>query len=217
MCLSDVSEFLVLPSTSINAKKSKTPRNARVLTSEQSLAIMKEKEQKKKEEEEAKQKRKQEREEKKVQREADKKKKAEERELKAIERKRKAAEAEAERERKRKERELKALEKQKMAEEKHKQKELKKGKQPFIKVFTTRSKSGYAPQHSESGSDECMLCFGNYSDDLEVSADGTPTRSWVECTSCKKWMHEDCAATDEKGNFVCVCVCVWCCVHVISS
>lgn len=207
VALSPVSEFLVLPTPSTSAKKGKSPGSARVLTSEESLAMIIEKEQKKKEEEEAKEKRKQERAEKKLQREADKKKKAEERELKAIERKKKAAEAEAERERKRKERELKALERQKADKEKQKQKEKRKSKQAFTKVFTTRSKSaGYAPQHCESGSDECTVCFGKFTDDIDPSTDGAPERDWIQCTSCDKWMHEDCATRGEEGSFIC-CVC----------
>ena len=51
--LTDVSEFLTFPSTKSTSKKSKPPGSARVLTSAQSLAIMKEKELKKREEEEA--------------------------------------------------------------------------------------------------------------------------------------------------------------------
>lgn len=96
------------------------------------------------------------------------------------------------------------MEKQKAAEEKLKQKGAKKSKQAFTKVFVTRSKSaGYAPQHSESGSDECTICFGKFSDDVDPCTSGTPTRDWIQCTSCEKWMHEDCATRDEEGGFVC--------------
>ena len=187
--LTDVSEFLIFPSTKSTSKKSKPPGSARVLTSAQSLAIMKEKELKKREEEEAKIQRKREREEKKTLREAEKEKKAKERELKAIERQKKAEEKAAEIEERRKQRELK------------KNQSSKKG---FTKVFVTRSKSGYAPQNSESGTNECAVCFGLYSDD--VSTDGTPAREWVQCVNkeCSKWMHADCASKDEEGSSVCI-------------
>ena len=237
MALSNVTEFLTLPS-STSVKTGKPPGRARVLTSEESLAMMLEKEQKKKEEEEAKERRKLERVEKKLQRETEMKKKAEERELKAIEKKRKAAEAEAEREKKQKEREMKAIERQKMAEEKQKaaearskQKELKNGTQNFTKVFVTRSKSCCAPQPAKSDnftkvfatrsksrcapqpakndSDVCTVCFGNYADDLDES--GTQARDWIQCTSCKKWMHEDCAPKTKRSSIVCVCVVLFSC------
>ena len=57
MALSNVTEFLTIPS-STSVKAGKPPGRARVLTSEESLAMMLEKEQKKKEEEEAKERRK---------------------------------------------------------------------------------------------------------------------------------------------------------------
>ena len=46
--------------------------------------------------------------------------------------------------------------------------------------------------------------YGNYADDLDES--GTQIRDWFQCTSCKKWMHEDCASKDEEV-FNCVCLC----------
>ena len=204
--LSDVSEFLIYPSASCK-KKSKPPGSARVLTSEQSLAILKEKEQKKRDEEAAKEQRKIDREVKRVQRETEQKKKAEQRELKAAEKMRRAAELEVEKKRKAEERERKAEERRKKAMEIEGKRKLRKNKctQSVNKVFVTRSKSGYALQHSESSTNECMMCFGSYSDDL--SAEGTPMKEWVQCTSeaCSKWMHEECATKNEDGNIVCVC------------
>ena len=185
--LSDVSEFLTFPAKDRGSKKRKQPGGARVLTSEQSLAMILEKEKKKREEEAAKELRKKEREEKKVQREAEKQQKAKERELKAIERQKKQAEKTA------------------AAEEKRKQREAKKKEKSINKVFVTRSRSGCAAEHSESSTNECTVCFGLYSDDL--SEDGAPAREWIQCPdeSCSKWMHEYCAAKDQDGHCVCVC------------
>ena len=138
------------------------------------------------EEEKAKEQRKLEREQKRELREAEKKKKEEERKSKALEREKKKAQLEED------ERAAKRKEKSKVT-----------------KVFVTRSKghnceSGYSPQHSESGVNECTVCFGNYKDDL--SEDGTPTRGWIQCTDneCSKWMHEDCISKD--GDIM-ICVC----------
>ena len=76
---SAISDFLEFPGGTISSKKaSKNHCGAKVLTSEQSLALLEEKAKKKREEEEAKERRKQEREEKKAKREEEKKQKAEE-------------------------------------------------------------------------------------------------------------------------------------------
>ena len=111
--LSDITEFLTIPAVASKKSKgkSKNPAGARVLTSEDSLTLLPEKEKKKREEEEAKQQRKLEREEKRMAREAEKKKKEEEKEQKLLERKNKVAELEEkhnQREQKRKERENKS-------------------------------------------------------------------------------------------------------------
>ena len=185
----------------------KLPGRAHLLTSKESLAIMLEKRQKKKEEEKAKERRKLVCVEKKLLREIEMKK-AEECELKVIEKKRKAAEAEVERKKKQEEREIKAnerqnisIEKQRAAKIKHKQKEQEKNKQKFTKVCYKEQESLCNP--SQIDNILCMLCFRNYTDDLVES--GTQTRDWIQCISCKRWMHEDCASKDEdKSN------CVWC-------
>ena len=185
--LSDMSEFLTFPPNARSSKKQKQPGAARVLTSEESLAMLLEKE-KKREEEEAKVKRKQDREEKRLKREKEKEMKAKERELKAIERQQKAAEKAA------------------LIEERKQQREARKAAKPKVsKTFLTRSKTACGPQHSETSSNECTVCFGNYDDDM--SDDGTPAKVWVQCTSsnCGKWMHEDCTGKDQDGRLICVC------------
>ena len=203
--LSAVSAFLTLPS--ITSKKGKKPPGgARVLTSEQSLALLVDKEKKKREEEEAKEQRKREREEKKQQREEEKKRKSEERERKKAEREQKTKELEERRQQRQEELKQKREQREQAKERKKFESGVTKGK----KVFVTRSVSrrqeneGYAPQNCESTSNECTICFGNYSDDLDL--DGSPTRGWVECTDpdCNKWMHEDCATRDD-GLHVCPC------------
>ena len=196
MTLSSVAEFFTLPTPT--STKSKPPGSARVLTSAESLTMIIEKEQKKKEEEEAKEARKREREEK-LQREAEKERKAKERELKRAwplkGREKRLKLLQTERQRKQNYRAVKP------------RAEKPKKRQGVSKVFVTRSKtaSGYAPQHHESGNNECTLCFRNYNDDL--SDDGTLTREWIQCTDdvCGKWMHEDCPPKNEDGCSVCPC------------
>ena len=90
---SAISDFLQFPGGTVSSKKtSKNHCGAKVLTSEQSLALLEDKAKKKREEEEAKERRKQEWEEKKAKREEEKKQKAEERAKKAEERAKKAEE-----------------------------------------------------------------------------------------------------------------------------
>ncbi len=189
---SPITEFLKFPDTPKSSKGKKKPGPARVLTSEDALAMLAEKERKKREEEEAKERRKREREEKRILREEEKEKKAAEREKREEERKRKAEE-------KAKEREVKQLEREKKKEEGRRRK-------PLQKEFMTRSKKKAAapgPQMEESTSNECTVCFGEYTDDL--SPDGVPTKSWIQCTDaeCKKWMHEGCVSKDSEDNLAC--------------
>ena len=211
--LSDITGFLTLPTNTSQSKK--PPGPARVLTSEESLLMLREKEEKKIQEEEEKQKRKQEREKKRQEKEAEKKKKAEERERKASEKQRMSEEKKAKQEAKNKlamekkrerernitELEIKRLQREIKRQEKH--------KIPW-KVFTTRSQTASASQatgasHKLSNSDNiCCLCSGKYDDD--ISSDGILVKEWIQCTEdkCKLWMHEECAA-ESNDEFVCAC------------
>ena len=200
--LSSLTEFLTFPSTPKRSKQGKkNPGPARVLTSQQSLETLLEKERKKKEEEEAKEQRAKEREEKRLQREVEKERKARERELKQLERQKKKEELELQKKQRREELEQRRKDKQ--------AKPPAKGKKTFTKTFITRSKAragdGYVPQNSESTSNECTICFGDFADDL--GSDGFPTKNWVQCTNeeCSKWMHEDCIMKNDEDNLVCFC------------
>ena len=214
--LSDITGFLTLPTNTSQSKKPPGPE--RVLTSEESLLMLREKEEKKIQEEEEKQKRKQEREKKRQEKEAEKKKKAEERERKASEKQRMSEEKKAKQEAKNKlamekkrereknegnitELEIKRLQREIKRQEKH--------KIPW-KVFTTRKQTASASQatgasHKLSNSDNiCCLCSGKYDDD--ISSDGILVKEWIQCTEdkCKLWMHEECAA-ESNDEFVCAC------------
>jgi len=185
---SAISEFLTPPTiASKKAKaKGKAPAGAHVLTSDDSLALLQEKEKKKKDEEEAKLKRKLEREEKCAAKEIERKRKEEEREKKLLEKRKKAQELEE----KRKQRELKRKEKKKPgAARRHGE--------------TSRSECGL--QCRESTSNECIVCFGDYNDDLDL--DGALLREWVRCTNndCQKWMHEDCVKQEDSCLMCAVC------------
>lgn len=207
---SAINSFLTFPkasSTTSKGKAKKPPGRARVLTSEESLKMLEEKEAKKKEEEEAKVKRKEEREEKQKRNEAEKKRKAEERERKVEERAKKAVE------RQKKLAEFKEKQLQRKAE-KQLSKKAEAGlpkKAKAGKVFVTRSVGKkLATQSSSSGSNtdtqnDCVVCLGKYEEDL--STDGVLLREWVQCTSdmCKKWMHESCVPKDDDDYIVCIC------------
>ena len=159
--VSPISEFLSLPK--ITPKRSKggsKPGPARVLTSEQSLQLLMEKEKKKKEEE-TKERRKREREEKRKLREEENKKKAEEKQKKIEERKRKVVEKAKEQELKRSERK-----KKKDIEISFKEKQTTSG---YNKIFTTRSKTrrdSHGQQNNDGTKYICIGCFGEYEEDL---------------------------------------------------
>lgn len=189
-----ITSLLTVPAVPPEKLQSKKPPGpSRVLTSEESLAQLQEKEKKKKEEEEAKEMRKKERERKRLEREAEKKRKAEEREQKALERQRKKAELEKQREEKRQQRELKRQEKNKIP-----------GKQ-----FVTRSKGLGGELSSKTSDNICHVCSGTYEDD--ICSDGTLQREWVQCTDeeCSVWSHEDCL-TRSEDQFVCSCGNLFC-------
>ena len=180
--LSPISSFLNLPPMRKNAKEDKLSA-ACVLTSEQCLAMIEEKEQKKCEEEEAMERRKTEREEKRCLREAEKQRKIEERQRKAQER-----------------------------EEKNKLKQQKKSVKPRKSTNTVGESNTSASglQGEEISSDECAVCLGAYQEDFHEN--GELVREWLQCTneSCVKWMHQDCLREDNDvytcgvcGSFIC--------------
>ena len=173
--LTPITSFLNMPPMRKNARGDKFSA-ARVLTSEQCLAMIEEKERKKREEEEAKERRKAEREEKRRVREAEKLRKIEERQRKTQER-----------------------EQQKQLKQQKRQKRPRKS----TNKVGEGSKSSCGLQREEISSDECAVCLGAYQDDF--SENGELMREWLQCTrdSCAKWMHQDCLEEDD-GVYVCV-------------
>ena len=185
---SAITEFLTTPVGNVTnmTKKRKTAEesSARVLTSAQSLAMLKEKQRQKKEEEEEKERRKKERELRKQRREAEKlaiQKRKEERESKRKEREaekmKKAEEREAEKVKKAKEREAKKGKGKEKAE--HKQKAAQKVQQ------RKALRKNLNVQLEDISSHQYAVCFGSYDDDL---VDGDLIQSWIQCThlSCSK-------------------------------
>ena len=82
---------------------------------------------------------------------------------------------------------MKAIERQKISEEKQRAAEIKHKPKEQEKIskrlLVTRSKSRCATQ-AKIDNDVCMLCFVNYTDES-----GTQARDWIQCISCKRWMH----------------------------
>ena len=178
--LTPITSFLNKPPTftKTNTKGKTKPGAARVLTSDQSLALLEEKERKKHEEEEAKERRKVEREKKRIAREAENKRKSEERQRKALERE----------------------EKKKLQQRKREMKQRKSSRKSG-----ESSKSERGLQNEEISSNECAVCLGAYEDELD--ANGQPLYEWVQCTSekCGKWMHQDCLDVDDMLYVCGVC------------
>ena len=159
---------------------------ARVLTSSECLAIIREKELQKKKMEEEKEERKRVREEKKKKREEEKQKKAEERAKKAEERARKQVEKEEQKKKKAEEAKARAQEKAQAS-----------GKSATAvsrKRENLRSRADEAGPSSKTPrlddttvANRCCVCYQDYEEDVEIGA-GT---DWVMC-SCTRWLHEDC-------------------------
>ena len=177
---------------------------ARVLTSAQCVAILKEREEQKKKEQEEKEKRKIEREQKKQEREIAMKKRAEEREKKAAEKAKKAEELAKKREMRSKKKRVASTsapvpkKKARIVSESSKN-------QPSTSRAST---SSGATTSDEIDTNECCVCFRTYSEDV---LEGTGLE-WVECV-CGRWLHEDCISydisTDANGKEL---LCPFCCV-----
>ena len=174
-------DFLQLPNTPLPSKKPKTGR-ARVLTSSEAWAILREKEEKKHHEAEEKERRKVEREEKKKQREEEKKHKDEEKVRRTEQRETKRKEKE----------EAKARMEQKRVhrEEERAQKAAEKeNKRPAESTLDETGRLRKRLKHGtvESIIDEnmCCVCLGLYEEDEDTG------RTWLQCT-CSRWIHQDC-------------------------
>ncbi len=162
---------------------------ARVLTSTECFAIIKEQEQKKKQKEEEKIRRKKEREEKKQQRLEEQQKKTEQKAKRVKEMARKAEEKLREKERKRVEKEQKQKEK---AEQRGKPKNAESGNHKR----TLRSRC-VQEDHSTRlddviESNKCCVCYEEYEEEEEME--------WVQCP-CSRWLHEECIIETRVDTF----------------
>lgn len=162
---------------------------ARVLTSAQGLAILKEKEEKKKKEAEEKEKRKQERVDKKKQREELAKKKAEERAKKAQEKKNASSQR-------------KPVKRKSTSQPKG----LKLSKLSSTSSTSTSTSVSPGEPSSNSTDTECCECSRTYNEDVRQ---GTGVE-WVQC-GCGRWLHEECIDSviqdaDGQERFCSFCV-----------
>ena len=155
------------PKPKSTSAKSRAITDARVLTSTECLAMIKEKELKKKKEADEKERRKRDREEKKQEKQEQLKKKAEERAKKAEERAKKA-------------------------EEKARSRKSDGNNESRVGK-NSDSDNDYAPRpkrnriEEEINCNECSVCFGTYQEDVEQETG----REWIQC-GCGRWAHEVC-------------------------
>ena len=202
---SPVTKYLNLPvPTKSKSSDSGSYPKARLLTSEESLKILVEKENKKREEIEMKERRNKEREEKKKLREAEAKRKAEERAKKSAERARKAEEKASEKTRKLEERarkaEEKAAERARKAGGKVQVTSNSKAASETRQRASRQRATNTLPVRSEDiDSNVCCTCFHTYEEDVALET-GT---EWLKC-ACGRWLHEVCVdgspIADENGN-----------------
>ncbi len=194
--VSPLAKYLTLPDATPKSR-TRTPETtkiramtgARVLTSTECFAIIKEQEQKKKQKEEEKIRRKKEREEKKQQRLEEQQKKTEQKAKRVKEMARKAEEKLREKERKRVEKEQKQKEK---AEQRGKPKNAESGNHKR----TLRSRC-VQEDHSTRlddviESNKCCVCYEEYEEEEEME--------WVQCP-CSRWLHEECIIETRVDTF----------------
>lgn len=168
-----ISKYLTIPTLSQKPKKSNSQTGARIVTSHEFIAELREKEEKKKQAEEEKRQRK-------------------------LERERKKKEKEAKKEQTMKQKQKRLKQKQKRL----KQNQASKGKSPIkakqnseskctptttTKLNTRKRTKSIEVISSDDEIDEntCCVCFDEYHSDEE----------WIQC-SCSRWLHEDCSLSE---------------------
>ena len=192
-----LSDILVSPGVTTPATSKRTSPRARLLTSDESLALLEEKQKKKEMELMEKEKRKTEREEKKREKEETLKKKQEEKAKKAEE-KAKKAEEKAKKAGEKTKRQAKAP-----AKGRKKNDSLAMATDPVgpSTGMATDSAGPSTESMTNTINDEnidsnvCCMCFVHYEDDvLEGSG-----MDWIAC-KCGRWLHEDCIEDVVKDN-----------------
>ena len=192
--VSPIDKFLKLP-TNPRLKPSQfhAVTGARVLTSADCLAVIREKELKKQQEEQDKENRRKVREEKKKQREEEKLKKAQEKKRKDEDKMKKANEKELVKAQK-------AEEKKRRAEMKRQAEAREQAEGDVQEASSSRSLRTRQPQRSSPmiASNRCCVCDQTFEEDMELGG-GV---EWVQC-ACLRWLHEDCvfeSSIDSNGK-----------------
>ena len=172
---------------------------ARVLTSAECLAIIKEKENKKKQQEEERENRKRLREEKKKQREEEKQKKAEQRMIKEKEREKQREKKAEEKARKEEERakKLRDIAAKARAHPSGSDPKPKRALRDYTNVSSSVAKRR-REDTEDTDSNKCCVCLQSFEEDVELGF-GV---QWIQC-ACERWLHEDCVIeviTDSSGK-----------------
>ncbi len=204
--VSPVAKYLHIPTavkskTPVASTKTRAVTAARVLTSSQCLAIIKEKAAKKKLEDEEKEKRKKEREAKKKQRE-EKQRKSRERANKAEERAWKAKgreEVRAKKNQKKGARKAAESGRKRQRENCPRDTGTDSGPGPSTQTRGLRGIAAKRPRLEETiSSDTCCVCTQAFEEDVQ---DGSGV-DWIQC-ACTRWLHEDCimdCIVDDNGK-----------------
>ena len=207
--VSPVSKYLTTPTASSKPSapsQSRAITGARVLTSDQCLALIQEKELKKKKQEEEKENRKKIREEKRKQKEEEKQKKAEEKAKREQEKIRKAAEKEAEKARRAEASKRKAQERREAEASKRAKSSEQSGGESSSRSTRLRARQPAVPQLDPLvRSDVCCVCNQSYEEDMELGG-GV---KWVQC-ACLRWLHEDCVIGSSVASNGHVQLCPFC-------
>lgn len=194
--VSPLAKYLTLPDATPksrmktpDATKMRAMTGARVLTSVECFAIIKEQEQKKKQQEEEKMRRKKEREVKRQQKLEEKQRKAEEKAKRVEENARKAEEKLREKERRKAEKEQREREK---AEQREKHNSARDGTHKRI----LRSRCGHEDQPTRLDDviepNRCCVCYEDYVEEESIE--------WVQCP-CSRWLHEECIIDTRVNSF----------------
>lgn len=194
--MSPIDKYLTIPKNprTKSSAASRAVTGARVLTSAECFAIIKEKEQKKRRDEEEKANRKKIREEKKKQREDEKAKKADEKAKKAEERIRKANERDELKARKAEERNRRAEENSRQTLQNSSQAQPSTSRSK-VELRSRQQREEQREEEPAIVSDVCCVCNQSFQEDVELGG-GV---EWIQC-SCTRWLHEDCVVESTSSS-----------------
>ncbi|CAF4919948.1 unnamed protein product [Pieris macdunnoughi] len=66
--------------------------------------------------------------------------------------------------------------------------------------YSVMDSTDESPDRSQNQNGKCLYCDGLFSEDVHGE-------KWIQCASCRRWTHEDCAGIEDMVDYY---VCEFC-------